>query len=102
MVAQPINVSLPDGTRIQVPAGSSAGEALTQAGHSPRAGVFAAKVNGVPTDLSHVLRQDASVEPLTFDVRRGTRRLSSQQHAHHGAGRQGAFSYGPTDHRSGD
>ena len=66
MVAQPINVSLPDGTRIQVPAGSSAGEALAQAGHSLRAGVFAAKVNGVPADLSHVLREHASVEPLTF------------------------------------
>jgi len=66
VVAQPINVSLPDGTRIQVPAGSSAGEALAQAGQSLRAGVFAAKVNGVPADLSHVLREDASVEPLTF------------------------------------
>jgi threonyl-tRNA synthetase len=66
VVAQPINVSLPDGTRIQVPAGSSAGEALAQAGHSLCAGVFAAKVNGVPADLSHVLREDASVEPLTF------------------------------------
>ena len=66
MVAQPINVSFPDGTRIQVPAGSSAGEALAQAGHSLRAGVFAAKVNGVPADLSHVLREDATVEPLTF------------------------------------
>ena len=66
MVAQPINVSLPDGTRIQVPAGSSAGEALAQAGHSLHAGVFAAKVNGVPADLSHVLREDATVEPLTF------------------------------------
>jgi threonyl-tRNA synthetase len=66
VVAQPINVSLPNGTRIQVPAGSTAGEALAQAGHSLHAGVFAAKVNGVPSDLSHVLREDAGVEPLTF------------------------------------
>ena len=29
-------------------------------GHSLRAGVFAAKVNGVPADLSHVLRKDAT------------------------------------------
>ncbi|MET0514310.1 MAG: threonine--tRNA ligase [Nitrospiraceae bacterium] len=66
MVAQLINISLPDGTRAQVPSGSSAGEALAEAGHSIHAGVFAAKVNGVPVDLSHVLREDARVEPLTF------------------------------------
>ncbi len=66
MVAQLINISLPDGTRAQVPSGSSAGEALAQAGHSIHAGVFAAKVNGVPVDLSHVLQEDARVEPLTF------------------------------------
>ena len=66
MVAQHIHITFPDGTHKQVPAGGSVADALAQAGVPIGADILAAKVNGVPTDLSHPLHEDATIEPLTF------------------------------------
>ncbi|MBM4120079.1 MAG: threonine--tRNA ligase [Nitrospira sp.] len=65
MGAQTIQITLPDGTRKAVPAGTTAGEAL--GGKSLKRDILAAKVNGVPRDLSAMLTADASIEPITFD-----------------------------------
>lgn len=64
-MAKDIHITLPDGTRKPVPAGSTAGEAL--GGKAVKRDVLAVKVNGVPRDLSAVLTADASLEPVTFD-----------------------------------
>ena len=66
MVAQHIHITLPDGTHKQVPAGSSVGDALAQAGIPIGPDILAAKVNGVPSDLSRRLHEDAAIEPLNF------------------------------------
>jgi threonyl-tRNA synthetase len=65
MGAPNIQVTLPDGTRKPVPAGSTAADAL--GGKSLKRDVLAVKVNGIPRDLSAVLPADASLEPVTFD-----------------------------------
>jgi threonyl-tRNA synthetase len=65
MGAHNIQVTLPDGSRKSVPAGSTAADAL--GGKSLKKDVLAAKVNGVARDLSAVLTADASLEPVTFD-----------------------------------
>ncbi|MGD9725998.1 MAG: threonine--tRNA ligase [Nitrospiraceae bacterium] len=66
MAAQHIHITLPDGTHKQVPAGGSVGDALVQAGVPIGPDVLAAKVNGVPSDLSRPLQEDAAIELLTF------------------------------------
>ena len=66
MAAQHIDITLPDGTHKQVPAGGSVGDALVQAGVPIGPDVLAAKVNGVPSDLSRPLHEDAAIELLTF------------------------------------
>jgi len=65
MSAHTIQITLPDGTRKPVPAGSTAADAL--GGKSLKRDVLAVKVNGVARDLSFVLTADASLEPVTFD-----------------------------------
>jgi len=65
MSAHTIQITLPDGTRKSVPAGSTAADAL--GGKSLKRDVLAVKVNGVARDLSFVLTADASLEPVTFD-----------------------------------
>ncbi len=65
MGAHNIQITLPDGTRRPVQAGSTAAEAL--GGKSLKKDVLAVKVNGVARDLSAVLTSDASLEPVTFD-----------------------------------
>ncbi|MGH7164109.1 MAG: threonine--tRNA ligase, partial [Nitrospiraceae bacterium] len=62
-----IQVTLPDGTSRRVPEGTAAGEALTGPGGSLPGDVLAVRVNGVPTDLATALREDASLEPMTFE-----------------------------------
>ena len=66
MAPQLIHISLPDGTRKQVPAGCTVRDALTQAGGRLDTNVLAAKVNNEPVDLSRPLDRDATIEPLTF------------------------------------
>jgi threonyl-tRNA synthetase len=61
-----IQITLPDGISRQVPAGCTAGEALRK-GSGPLAhDVLAIKVNGVLRDLTAILTEDASLEPVTF------------------------------------
>ena len=71
MASQLIHITLPDGTRKQVPAGCTVREALTPEGGRLDAKVLAAKINGEPMDLSRPLEQDATIEPLTFESAEG-------------------------------
>lgn len=71
MASQFIHITLPDGTRKQVPAGCTVREALTPEGGRLDAKVLAAKINGEPMDLSRLLEQDATIEPLTFESAEG-------------------------------
>ena len=71
MASQLIHITLPDGTRKQVPAGCTVREALTPEGGRLDAKVLAAKINGEPRDLSCPLEQDATIEPLTFESAEG-------------------------------
>ena len=71
MASQFIHITLPDGTRKQVPAGCTVREALTPEGGRRAANVLAAKINGEPMDLSRPLEQDATIEPLTFESAEG-------------------------------
>jgi threonyl-tRNA synthetase len=64
--SNPIHISFPDGTTRQVPAGASVGEVLRGDRPSLSREILAAKVNGVPVDLSAALTENALVEPLTF------------------------------------
>jgi len=71
VASQFIHITLPDGTRKQVPAGCTVREALTPEGGRLDAKVLAAKINGEPMDLSRPLEQDATIEPLTFESAEG-------------------------------
>ena len=71
MASQFIQITLPDGTRKQVPAGCPVREALTPEGKRLDQKILAAKVNGIPVDLFYPLEQDATVEPLTFESAEG-------------------------------
>lgn len=71
VASQSIQITLPDGTRKQVPAGCTVRDALTQAGVRLSPDVLAAKVDGKPADLSRPLQQDTTLEPLTFASREG-------------------------------
>jgi threonyl-tRNA synthetase len=71
VASQLIQITLPDGTRKQVPAGCTVREALTPEGGRLDAKVLAAKINGEPMDLSRPLEQDATIEPLTFESAEG-------------------------------
>jgi len=71
VASQLIHITLPDGTRKQVPAGCTVREALTPEGGRLDPKVLAAKINGEPMDLSRPLEQDATIEPLTFESAEG-------------------------------
>jgi threonyl-tRNA synthetase len=71
VASQFIQITLPDGTRKQVPAGCPVREALTPEGKRLDQKILAAKVNGMPVDLFYPLEQDATVEPLTFESAEG-------------------------------
>lgn len=71
MTSQFIHITLPDGTRKQVPAGCTVRDALTPAGRRLDTNVLAAKVNGQSVDLSRPLDHDATIEPLTFESAEG-------------------------------
>ncbi len=71
MASQLIHITLPDGTRKQVPTGCTVRDALTPQGGRLDGKILAAKVNGAPMDLFHTLEHDATVEPLTFESAEG-------------------------------
>ncbi|MBI4401793.1 MAG: threonine--tRNA ligase [Nitrospirae bacterium] len=71
MGSRQIHITLPDGTRRSMPAGCTAGEALSGPGKSLSPEILAAKVNGVLMDLATVLKEDASLEPVTFESPEG-------------------------------
>ena len=61
-----IRITLPDGTGQQIQAGCTAGEALRRASGALAHDVLAVKANGVLRDLTAILTEDASLEPVTF------------------------------------
>ena len=71
MASQFIHISLPDGTRKQVPTGCTVRDALTPDGKRLDPKILAAKVDGTPVDLFYSLEQDATIEPLTFESAEG-------------------------------
>jgi threonyl-tRNA synthetase len=71
VASQFIHITLPDGTRKQVPAGCTVRDALTPSGGRLDPKVLAAKVNSEPMDLSRPLEHDATIQPLTFESAEG-------------------------------
>ncbi len=69
--SQDIRVTLSDGRSTVISRGTTAGEALSRAGVASRDDIVAVKINGVARDLSAVLSEDATLEPLTFDSAEG-------------------------------
>ncbi len=65
MDARTIEITLADGTRKSVKAGTTAAEAL--GGKALKRDVLAVMINGIARDLSTVLTGDTSLEPVTFD-----------------------------------
>jgi threonyl-tRNA synthetase len=61
---QQIHITLPDGSRQSIPAGSSVADVLRNDANA--SAFLAAKVNGALVDLSTILYEDAVVEPVTF------------------------------------
>ncbi len=64
-------MTLSDGRSTVISRGTTAGEALSRAGVASRDDIVAVKINGVARDLSAVLSEDATLEPLTFDSAEG-------------------------------
>ncbi|HQR16104.1 MAG TPA: threonine--tRNA ligase [Nitrospira sp.] len=71
VASQLIHITLPDGTRKQVPTGCTVRDALNPQGGRLDGKILAAKVNGAPVDLFHALDHDATIEPLTFESAEG-------------------------------
>jgi threonyl-tRNA synthetase len=66
-----IELTFPDGRRLNVPIGTRAGDALSE-WHPKESGTFlAAMVEGVPIDLDRKLERSGSLAPLTFSDRVG-------------------------------
>lgn len=61
-----VQVTLPDGKKLESPSGSTVLDAVKQIGPGLANAALAAKVNGDPVDLSHIVREDATLEVLTF------------------------------------
>ena len=66
-----IHIRLQDGRSQSVPAGTTVSQALADFGVKLGASVVAAKLNGAPVDLSASLREDGTLEPLSFDSPEG-------------------------------
>ena len=62
---------MPGGTIHTVPRGTTAASVLEGIPGGRKADLFAVKVNGIPTDLSVALREDVSLEPVTFESAEG-------------------------------
>ncbi len=69
--ASRITVIAPDGRRMSIPAGATAGEALAEWDPAHRGQFLAALVDGRPVDLSFRIDRDGTIAPLTFDDRAG-------------------------------
>ncbi len=66
-----IQLSIPGKKPQAFPMGTSAKDALAQLGDGNSAEVFAVKINGVAHDLTSIVNEDATIEPLTFDSPEG-------------------------------
>jgi threonyl-tRNA synthetase len=63
-MVQKIKITLPGGKEALRPAGLTVGEALAGGHVGNLVSTMAAKVNGLPVDLSHSLAVDAAIEPI--------------------------------------
>ncbi|MDI6776275.1 MAG: threonine--tRNA ligase [Syntrophales bacterium] len=65
-----IKITLPDGLRVSYPAGVTIKEIIASWRHD-LSSIVAAKVNGVPADLSHPLGEDVSLDVIDLESREG-------------------------------
>lgn len=66
-----MNILLPDGKSFSLKKGSTAAELAREIGHGLAKAALAAKVNAIPVDLSAPLKDNDTVEILTFDSEEG-------------------------------
>ena len=66
-----IRITFPDGSHLEVPAGSLAIDALRQWNPGRAATFLAALLDGVPIDLARPLSKNGTLAPLTFEDRAG-------------------------------
>ena len=59
-----VNIRLPDGQVKQYPEGTTAGEVLADTQSGAQEAAIAARIDGVPSDLSRGITSDCSVEPI--------------------------------------
>jgi len=64
-------VTLPDGKVLDVPAGSTAADAIGKIGKRLLSATYAAEVNGKQVDLSHALPESCTLRAFTFDSPEG-------------------------------
>jgi threonyl-tRNA synthetase len=65
-IASVISIRLPDGTSMEVPSGTSAGEAILRWKPAEARHALAATLDGHPIDLARPLTQDGALAPLHF------------------------------------
>ncbi len=70
-MAEPVRVTFPDGTTLEVPSGTTAGEAIRQWDPARAATALAAVQDGRPVDLERALGAATRLAPLSFDDRAG-------------------------------
>jgi len=70
-MSEQIKLTLPDGSVLEVPRGTTALGAAEQIGPRLAKAAMAAKVDGEPFDLSRPITEDASFQVLTFDSEEG-------------------------------
>jgi threonyl-tRNA synthetase len=73
MPERDITITLQDGSRRRVPAGTPAAEVICGPARQVPADLIAARVNGKPWDLTRPLTDDAKVEPIMWDDPEGQR-----------------------------
>ncbi len=66
-----IHITFPDGSRQELPEGTTAGQALERYQRGGTEGAIAVSVDGIPKDWSTPLHQDSAVEPVTFSSDEG-------------------------------
>jgi len=80
-VSEAVRVTFPDGRTLEVPSGTSVGDALRQWKPGDASAWLAALVNGRPVDLAYSLNESKELAPLSFDDRAG-REILQHSSAH--------------------
>jgi threonyl-tRNA synthetase len=80
-MGESVRVTFPDGQSLEVPSGTSAGDALRQWNPKDASAFLAALVDGRPVDLAYSLSTAVQLAPLSFDDRAG-REILQHSSAH--------------------